>query len=87
MPKGWKFDAKTMPAKGSKWILFIEFAVPKPNAFELYQGSYGRQPATDENVNNLYSLLDNTTCATLIAKRRTEWRQKSVRFSPLPWKL
>lgn len=59
MPKGWKFDEKTMmPAKDSKWILFIEFAVPKRGMFELYQGSYGHQPATDDNLNGLYSLLD-----------------------------
>jgi len=58
MQKGWKFSDKIMPEKGSKWILFIEFAVPKRGMFELYQGSYGRQPATDENLNQLYALLD-----------------------------
>jgi tetratricopeptide (TPR) repeat protein len=49
MPKDWKFSDKIMPEKGSKWILFIENAVPKRGMFELYQGSYGRQPANDEN--------------------------------------
>jgi tetratricopeptide (TPR) repeat protein len=58
MPKDWKFSDKVMPEKDSKWILFIEFAVPKRNMFEMYQGSYGRQPANDENLNNLYALLD-----------------------------
>jgi len=58
MPKDWKFSDKIMPEKGSKWILFIEFAVPKRGMFELYQGSYGRQPANDDNLNNLYALLD-----------------------------
>jgi hypothetical protein len=38
--------------------LFIEFAVPKRGMFETFQGSYGRQPATDDNLNNLYQLLD-----------------------------
>ena len=58
MPQGWKFSEKLMPEKGSKWILYIEFAVPKRGMFELYQGSYGRQPATEENLNRLNSLLD-----------------------------
>lgn len=59
-PKGWKFDAKKMmPEKGSKWILFIEFAVPVRLAFETYQGSYGRQPATDDNLNKLDQLLES----------------------------
>jgi tetratricopeptide (TPR) repeat protein len=57
-PAGWKFDAKSLPEKGSQWILFIEFAVPKRGMFETFQGSYGRQPATDDNLNNLYQLLD-----------------------------
>ena len=68
MPKGWKFDEKKMmPAKDSKWILFIEFAVPKRGMFELFQGSYGRQEMTDENVNHLYDSLINSTCAILTA--------------------
>jgi tetratricopeptide (TPR) repeat protein len=58
-PSGWKFNEKKMlPEKGSVWILFIEFAVPKRGMFETFQGSYGRQPASDENLNNLYLLLD-----------------------------
>jgi len=58
MPKGWKFGEEMMPEKDSKWILFIEFAVPKRGMFELYQGSYGRLPATEENLNHVYSILD-----------------------------
>lgn len=57
-PDGWKFSEKMLPEKGSSWILFIEFAVPKRGMFETFQGSYGRQPATDDNLNNLYQLLD-----------------------------
>jgi tetratricopeptide (TPR) repeat protein len=58
-PSGWKFDEKKeMPEKGSEWILFIEFAVPKKGMFETFQGSYGRQPATDDNLNELYSLIE-----------------------------
>jgi len=58
MPKGWKFNEKMMPEKDSEWILFVEYAVPKSGMFELYQGSYGRQPATEENLQKLNSLLD-----------------------------
>jgi len=58
MPNGWKFSDKMMPEKDSKWILFIEVAVPKRGMLELYQGSYGRQPATDENLKQLNGLLD-----------------------------
>jgi tetratricopeptide (TPR) repeat protein len=58
MPKHWKFTEKLMPERDSKWILFIESAVPKLGMFDLYQGSYGRQPATEENLNQLNSLLD-----------------------------
>ncbi|HEY9715149.1 MAG TPA: hypothetical protein V6C72_16890 [Chroococcales cyanobacterium] len=58
MPKGWKFSPSLMPAKGSKWILFIEFAVPKQGAFETYEGNYGRQEASEDNLNQLYQLLD-----------------------------
>jgi tetratricopeptide (TPR) repeat protein len=57
-PKGWEFSDKVLPEKGSQWILFIDFGVPKRGMFETFQGSYGRQPATDENLNNLYLLLD-----------------------------
>ncbi|HEY9775424.1 MAG TPA: tetratricopeptide repeat protein [Planktothrix sp.] len=58
-PKDWKFSEKEMmPKKGSEWILFIEFLASKNGAYETYQGSYGRQPATEENLNTLYGLLD-----------------------------
>jgi len=58
MPNGWKFSEKLMPEKDSKWILFIEFAVPKRGMFELYQGSFGRLPAIEENLNQVKALLD-----------------------------
>jgi hypothetical protein len=59
MPEGWKFSEKeSMPKKGSEWILFIEFVAAKNNAYETYQGSFGRQPATEENLNKVYGLLD-----------------------------
>ncbi|MDR3616824.1 MAG: hypothetical protein P4L53_24925 [Candidatus Obscuribacterales bacterium] len=59
-PANWKFDEKTMmPEKGSKWILFIEFAVPEHGAYKTYYGSYGRQPATETNLDKLDRLLES----------------------------
>lgn len=59
-PPGWKFDEKTMmPAKGSKWILFIEFAYPERGQYNTYYGSYGRQEATEANLDKLDRLLES----------------------------
>jgi hypothetical protein len=58
VPMDWKFSDELMPKKNSKWILFIEYAVPRQGKFDLYQGSFGRQPATKENLTRLYALLD-----------------------------
>jgi hypothetical protein len=59
-PVGWKFsDKDMMPAKDSKWIIFIEHSVPKMGMFETYQGCYGRQPASEENLNAVYQQLSN----------------------------
>lgn len=59
-PPGWRFDQAKMPSRGSKWILFIEHAVPEgdKSLFTTYGGSYGRQPATDANLNELDRLLE-----------------------------
>ena len=59
-PPGWKFGADKMPKKGSQWIIFIQNALPRDGAFDTYQGTYGRQPATEENLNKIYSLLENS---------------------------
>ena len=59
-PAGWKFGPDKMPKKGSEWLIFIKNAVPRDEAFDTYQGSYGRQPATDENMNKVYALLENS---------------------------
>lgn len=57
-PAGWKFSEKEMPAVGSRWLIFIEHAVPHNGQFETYQGSYGRQPETEDNLNKIYELLE-----------------------------
>ncbi|MBS1952713.1 MAG: hypothetical protein JST89_00860 [Cyanobacteria bacterium SZAS-4] len=56
-PPGWKFSEKEMPAVGSRWLIFIEHAVPHNGQFETYQGNYGRQPETEDNLNKIYELL------------------------------
>jgi tetratricopeptide (TPR) repeat protein len=59
-PKGWKFTEDKMPEKGSEWILFIKNGLPRDGAFDTYMGNYGRQPATEDNLNHIYSLLENS---------------------------
>jgi tetratricopeptide (TPR) repeat protein len=60
-PKDWKFDKDKMPTKGSKWLVFIQNAVPRDGEFDTYQGSYGRQPATEEILNQVYAKLEKAT--------------------------
>ena len=59
-PADWHFDESKLPKKGSKWILFIESAVPEGSKklFKTFDGSYGRQPATEKNLNELDRLLE-----------------------------
>jgi len=52
-PAGWEFGPDKMPREGSKWIIFIENAVPIDGAFDTYKGSYGRQEATDDNLGRI----------------------------------
>lgn len=56
--KGWKFSADKMPKPGSKWLLFTEMAIPTNGAFETYRGSYGRQEATEENLDKVYKVME-----------------------------
>ncbi len=59
MPTGWKFGPDKMPTKGSKWIIFIPNAVPRSDgAFDTYQGSYGRQEASEDNLNQIYRIIE-----------------------------
>ncbi|CAN5454819.1 hypothetical protein BH10CYA1_BH10CYA1_27000 [soil metagenome] len=57
-PAGWKFSEKEMPAVGSRWLIFIDHAVPHNGQFETYEGNYGRQPETEDNLNKIYELLE-----------------------------
>jgi tetratricopeptide (TPR) repeat protein len=67
-PPGWKFDESKMPAKDSKWIMFIEFAVPERGQFNTYLGSYGRQEATDKNLDLLDKVMDSHNMKFLMDK-------------------
>lgn len=57
-PAGWKFSEDKMPAKGSSWIIFIEWCHPRDGMFDTYEGSFGRMPADDENLNKVYAELE-----------------------------
>jgi hypothetical protein len=67
-PPGWKFDPSTMPAVGSKWILFIEFAAPERGQFNTYLGSYGRQEASEKNLDHLDEVMDKHNIKFLMDK-------------------
>lgn len=53
----WKFSEKLMPAKGSKWILFLEQFRSSPPTYLTYRGDYGRRQATQQNVDAVKMLL------------------------------
>lgn len=55
--ENWKFSEKLMPAKGSKWILFLEQLRSSPPNFLTYRGDYGRRQATQQNVDAVRMLL------------------------------
>lgn len=57
-PNGFKFDAKEMPEPGSKWILFIDNAVPVDGMYETYKGSFGRLEYTDENLDKILQIIE-----------------------------
>lgn len=57
-PPGWKFSDDKMPAKGSSWIIFLEWCAPRDGMFDTYEGSFGRLPADDENLNKVYAELE-----------------------------
>lgn len=57
-PDGFKFAADTMPEPGSKWILFIDNAVPVDCMYETYKGSFGRLQLTDENLDKVLQIIE-----------------------------
>ncbi|MDZ4836904.1 MAG: hypothetical protein SGJ27_24240 [Candidatus Melainabacteria bacterium] len=55
-PADWKWSPALMPAKGSKWIIFIPNAVPVAGRFETFHGAYGRQELTDDNLDAIHKI-------------------------------
>lgn len=57
-PDGWKFDKDKMPKPGSKWILFINSAVPIDGMIETYHGSYGRMEFNEDNYDKIMQIIE-----------------------------
>ncbi len=57
-PKDFKFSPDTMPQLGSKWILFIDNAVPIDGMYQTYKGSFGRVEYNDENLDKILQIID-----------------------------
>lgn len=57
-PDGFKFAKDTMPEPGSKWILFIDNAVPVDGMYETYKGSFGRVEYSDENLDKILQIIE-----------------------------
>ena len=55
-PPDFKLNEESLPAKDSRWILFLEPGETF-NYFSTYRGDYGRLPATPENLSKVKSLL------------------------------
>lgn len=49
--------SEVKPERNSRWIMFLPEAVPKNGAFETLDGSEGRIPASEENLNCLYRVF------------------------------
>ncbi len=56
-PKDWKWSESLMPAKGSKWIIFIDNCVPIAGMFETFHGSFGRQECNEKNLDELHRII------------------------------
>ena len=54
----WKFSPSMMPEKKSRWIIFVQNAVPVSGGFLTYKGSLGRVPATPENLKTLEAVIE-----------------------------
>ncbi len=57
-PADWKFSESLMPAKGSKWIIFIPNAVPIDGMFETYHGSFGRLEYNEDNLDKVLKIIE-----------------------------
>jgi len=57
--RNWTFAPSMMPEMRSRWIIFVQNAVPIPGkGFLTYKGSLGRIPATPENRKVLNAIIE-----------------------------
>ncbi len=57
-PPNWRFDEKTtMPAAGSRWILFLRRADPKVDPWATYRGGWGCWEATPAKLRELFAAV------------------------------
>jgi hypothetical protein len=58
MPEGWHFTEDKMPPLKSQWLIFLPNAAPYvDHVFYTYNGSYGRQPAIEENISKVKAII------------------------------
>jgi|GEM_PF-1788155 len=58
-PPDWKFEESLLPKPESRWILFLRPSEKAGDHFGTYRGSFGRWPATPENLARARKLLEN----------------------------
>ncbi len=56
-PQNWKWSPELMPVKGSKWIIFIQNAVPVAGRFETFHGAFGRQELNEANLDSVHRII------------------------------
>jgi hypothetical protein len=56
-PPDWKFKEEFMPAKGSRWVLFLEEKSDRDDFWQTYRGDYGRWPANKANIDRVKKLV------------------------------
>ncbi len=58
-PPNWKFEEGLLPKAETRWILFLRPSEKAGEPFGTYRGSFGRWPATPENLARVKKLLEN----------------------------
>lgn len=56
-PVDWKWDPAMMPKEGSKWIIFVENAVPVDGMFKTFHGAFGRQELNEINIDEVHRII------------------------------
>lgn len=55
-PKNWSFEKELMPARGNRWILFLQ-GEEESGARTTYRGSFGRREASPLQVSEIKRML------------------------------